>query len=157
MMNVPSRAVFVLFLLGTLITPVFIGAQKPVQKPASAPAPVSDAVLERQFAQTVRPFVNDYCSGCHSGPQPEAQFDLTSFANLSAVLEDFSHWTLLMERLTHEEMPPSSEPQPPAELRKQVIDWVKAVRANQLRKHAGDPGPVLARRLSNSEYNYTIR
>jgi hypothetical protein len=38
-----------------------------------------------------------------------------------------------------------------------VIDWVKAVRANELRKHAGDPGPVLARRLSNSEYNYTIR
>ena len=39
----------------------------------------------------------------------------------------------------------------------QVIDWVKAVRAEELRKHAGDPGPVLARRLSNSEYNYTVR
>ncbi len=38
-----------------------------------------------------------------------------------------------------------------------MIDWVKAVRAEELRKHAGDPGPVLARRLSNSEYNYTIR
>ena len=49
------------------------------------------------------------------------------------------------------------EPQPSAKLRQQVIDWVKAVRANELRKHAGDPGPVLARRLSNSEYNYTIR
>ena len=62
-----------------------------------------------------------------------------------------------MERLNHQEMPPDSEPQPPAHLRQQVIDWVKAVRANELRKHAGDPGPVLARRLSNSEYNYTIR
>jgi hypothetical protein len=38
-----------------------------------------------------------------------------------------------------------------------VIDWVKAVRANELRRSADDPGPVLARRLSNSEYNYTIR
>ena len=62
-----------------------------------------------------------------------------------------------MERLNHREMPPGSEPQPPADLRRKVIDWVKAVRANELRKHAGDPGPVLARRLSNSEYNYTIR
>ena len=62
-----------------------------------------------------------------------------------------------MERLNHQEMPPASEPQPPADLRQKVIDWVKAVRANELRKHAGDPGPVLARRLSNSEYNYTIR
>ena len=148
-MNAPSRAASVLFLLGTLVTPALTGAQKP--------APVSDSVLERQFSQTVRPFVDEYCAGCHSGAQPEAQFNLTSFTTLSSVLEDLPHWTLLMERLNHQEMPPDSEPQPPANLRQQVIDWVKAVRANELRKHAGDPGPVLARRLSNSEYNYTIR
>jgi len=148
-MNAPSRVASVLFLLGALFTPARTGAQKP--------AAVSDPVLEREFSQTVRPFVNEYCADCHSGPRPEAQLDLTSFAKLSSVLEDLPHWTLLMERLTHQEMPPSSEPQPPADLRRKVIDWVKAVRANELRKHAGDPGPVLARRLSNSEYNYTIR
>ncbi len=38
-----------------------------------------------------------------------------------------------------------------------MIDWIKAVRANEARKNAGDPGVVLARRLSNAEYNYTIR
>src|SRR5206468_7665629 len=31
------------------------------------------------------------------------------------------------------------------------------VRANEARKSAGDPGPVPARRLSNAEYDYTIR
>src|SRR5207248_11433007 len=36
-------------------------------------------------------------------------------------------------------------------------DWIPAVRAEQLKKSAGDPAPVLARRLSNAEYNYTIR
>jgi uncharacterized protein DUF1592/uncharacterized protein DUF1588/uncharacterized protein DUF1587/uncharacterized protein DUF1595/uncharacterized protein DUF1585 len=148
-MNAPSRAASVLFLLGTLVTPALTGAQKP--------APVSDSVLERQFSQTVRPFVEEFCAGCHSGAQPEAQFNLKSFTTLSSVLDDFSHWTLLMERLNHQEMPPDSEPQPSANVRQQVIDWIKAVRANELRKHAGDPGPVLARRLSNAEYNYTIR
>ena len=93
----------------------------------------------------------------HGGAQPEAQFDLTSFKTMSSVLQDLSHWTLLMERLNHQEMPPEFERQPPANLRQQVIEWVKAVRANELRKNAGDPGPVLARRLSNAEYNYTIR
>ena len=48
----------------------------------------------------------------------------------------------------------SSRPRKPA---RQVIDWVQAVRTNEARKNAGDPGPVLARRLSNAEYNYTIR
>jgi hypothetical protein len=154
-MNAPGRAasVSLLFLLGSLIAPVLTGAQKP----APESVPMSDAALEREFAKTVRPFVNEYCAGCHSGPQPEAQLDLTSFSKLSSVLEDLPHWTLLMERLNHQEMPPDSERQPPAQLRQQVINWVKAVRANELRKNAGDPGPVLARRLSNSEYNYTTR
>jgi hypothetical protein len=38
-----------------------------------------------------------------------------------------------------------------------VVAWIQAARLEQARKDAGDPGPVLARRLSNSEYNYTIR
>ena len=47
--------------------------------------------------------------------------------------------------------------QPPALERQAVMDWVRAMRSSEARKHAGDPGPVLARRLSNAEYNYTIR
>jgi len=62
-----------------------------------------------------------------------------------------------MERIERQEMPPKPVPQPPADRRQKVVEWVKAVRADELRKSAGDPGPVLARRLSNSEYNYTIR
>ena len=54
-------------------------------------------------------------------------------------------------------MPPKQAPQPPAEARRQVVEWIQAVRAEEIRKHAGDPGPVLNRRLSNAEYNYTIR
>ena len=144
-MNAHRLAASAVFLLGTLVAPVLTGAQKP------------DSGLAREFSQTVRPFIDEYCAECHGGPQAEAQFDLTSFTTLSSVLQDLSHWTLLMERLNHDEMPPDSEPRPPARLRQKVIDWVKAVRAEELRKNAGDPGPVLARRLSNSEYNYTIR
>src|SRR6187401_284149 len=101
-MSAPGRAAVVLLVLGTVITPALTGAQK------------LDRPLDRTFAQTVRPFVNEYCAQCHSGPKPEAQLDLTSFTTLSSVLEDLPHWTLLMERLTHQEMPPTSEPQPPS-------------------------------------------
>ena len=31
------------------------------------------------------------------------------------------------------------------------------MRAEEIKKFAGDPGMVLARRLSNAEYDYTIR
>jgi len=54
-------------------------------------------------------------------------------------------------------MPPKPLPAPPAEATANVIDWIHAVRAQQIAKSAGDPGLVLARRLSNAEYNYTVR
>src|SRR5438094_102149 len=41
--------------------------------------------------------------------------------------------------------------------RHEIIDWMQAMRKNEARKNAGDPGPVLARRLSNAEYDYTVR
>ncbi len=117
----------------------------------------ANRVLERGFTQTVRPFINEYCAGCHSGTTPAAQLDLKAYTTLTSVMQDFGHWNLLMERMERQEMPPKPIPQPPADRRQKVIEWVKAVRADELRKNAGDPGPVLAHRLSNSEYNYTIR
>ena len=113
--------------------------------------------LERQFEKTVRPFVATYCARCHSGPSPAAQFDLKSYTALGMVTHDFPRWALVGHRLEAHEMPPKALPQPPAEARERVIRWIHAVRAEEIRKNAGDPGLVLARRLSNAEYNYTIR
>lgn len=113
--------------------------------------------LEQQFAQTVRPFINRYCIACHSGETPAAQFDLKAYSTMNLVVRDHTRWALVGERMTAKEMPPSPIPQPPAEIRQQVIDWIKAMRSQEARRNAGDPGLVLARRLSNAEYNYTIR
>jgi hypothetical protein len=113
--------------------------------------------LDRQFEQTVRPYVAKYCQGCHSGQTPAAQFDLKGYTSMETVTQDFPRWNQVMERLTAKEMPPKPMPAPPAEVSEQVISWIRAVRAEEMRKSAGDPGPVLARRLSNAEYNYTIR
>ena len=76
---------------------------------------------------------------------------------METVVRDYPHWTLVLEKLSGEEMPPKAAPQPPPKSRRQVVDWIKAVRADVARRKAGDPGPVLVRRLSNAEYNYTIR
>ena len=86
-----------------------------------------------------------------------AQFDLKSYTTLEMVTRDYPRWALVMERLTAKEMPPKPMPSPPDEARQHVIDWIQKLRAEEVRKNAGDPGLVLARRLSNAEYNYTIR
>jgi hypothetical protein len=120
-------------------------------------ADAGNSNLERRFAQTVRPFLTGYCVGCHSGATPAAQFDLRSYSTMAAVIQDIPHWNLVLEKLTAKEMPPKQAKQPPADARQEVILWVQAMRASEARKNAGDPGLVLARRLSNAEYNYTVR
>ena len=122
--------------------------------PLAGATPVT---LDQQFTQTVRPFVTKYCIGCHSGQMPAAQFDIKSYTSAEMVKDDFARWSLLADRLTAKEMPPKPMPHPPEEAAQQVIDWVHALRAQLIKTSAGDPGLVLARRLSNAEYNYTIR
>jgi hypothetical protein len=124
--------------------------------PTTATAP-PDTEPERGFTQTVRPFLDTYCTTCHGGAKPAAQFDLTQYSSAQSVVDDFSRWNRVAARLNAREMPPKSANQPPEQARQQVIDWIKATWAVEARTHDGDPGVVLARRLSNAEYNYTIR
>lgn len=132
-------------------------ALSPVAIPALPAAKVSDSVLKQQFDATVKPFVAAYCVGCHSGEAPASKFDMALYSAMETVVEDFSQWVLVLGRLKVSDMPPSLMPQPPPDTRQRVIEWIEAVRTNEVLKNAGDPGVVLARRLSNSEYNYTIR
>ncbi len=123
--------------------------------PMAASGP--DPSIDQQFQRTVKPFVGKYCVACHSGNAAPAQFDLKSYTSVDMVTDNFARWTLLAERLKNQEMPPKPMPSPPAAEAQKVIDWVAAVRAAEIKKTAGDPGVVLARRLSNAEYDYTIR
>ncbi len=113
--------------------------------------------LQAQFDGTVKPFVGKYCVACHSGAQPTAQFDLKSYTSLDQVKEDFPRWNLLADRLTAHEMPPKQMKQPSDAERQAIIDFVHGVRAGEIRRLGGDPGIVLARRLSNAEYDNTVR
>lgn len=115
------------------------------------------AELDRGFTETVKPFVETYCAACHSGASPAAQFDLRKYATLPTVVGDIDHWSTVRLRLSSGTMPPKAMKQPDSESRQKVIAWIDELRKSEARKNAGDPGTVLATRLSNSEYNYSIR
>ena len=113
--------------------------------------------LDQQFTRTVKPFVTQYCVPCHSGGKPAAGLDFTIYTSLDTVVRDHARWAQVLDRLTALEMPPKAMPQPSPEAREQVMGWIRTMRANEARKAGDDPGLVLARRLSNAEYDYTIR
>ncbi len=113
--------------------------------------------LQHRLDDTVKPFVGKYCVTCHSGAQPTGQFDLKSYTSMDQVKEDFPRWSLLADRLTNHEMPPKPNRAPPQEAIDQIVAFVHDVRAEEIQRLGGDPGIVLARRLSNAEYDNTIR
>ena len=105
--------------------------------------------LERQYTETVRPFTVKYCVSCHGEKGIAAQFDLRPYTTLASVVKDHEHWALVLSKLQAGEMPPAvSAAQPAPAERQAVIAWVDAMRKAEARRNAGDPGLVLARRLS---------
>src|SRR5215472_1685718 len=95
---------------------------------ATGRANAAARTLDQQFEQTVRPFLTTYCAGCHSGKMAAAQLDLKAYTGLDTVTQDYRRWALVRKRLTAQEMPPKTVSQPPVEARRQVIDWIQAVR-----------------------------
>jgi hypothetical protein len=125
---------------------------------ATIPAIAADSDdLQNRLDNTVKPFVAKYCVTCHSGPQPTGQFDLKSYTSMDQVKEDFPRWSMLADRLTNHEMPPKQAAQPPPAAIDPIVAFVHDVRTEEILRLGGDPGIVLARRLSNAEYDNTIR
>jgi len=125
---------------------------------AGGSADPATAALPAAYRETVQPFLRTYCLECHDKPEPKGDLDLSAYPTLEAVARNHERWEAVLERLQAKAMPPAkAKRQPEAGLRRDVIAWIEAFRAHEARRNAGDPGRVLARRLSNAEYDATIR
>ncbi len=114
--------------------------------------------LERDFVGVVHPFLQAHCFSCHGQKKQEASLDLHAYSTIHAIAKDHGIWKLVLERLEAEEMPPEEAVRKPTPAQRGiVIAWIKAMRRDEAQRHAGDPGSVLARRLSNSEYDFSVR
>jgi mono/diheme cytochrome c family protein len=127
--------------------------------PADEAAPTAKAdPLEQRFSAQVQPFVEHYCVSCHGPEKHKGSLDLSHDSTVAAVAQNAGQWERVLERLRAEEMPPAKAPRrPTADERAAVVAWIRDVQEREERRNAGDPGPVLARRLSNAEFDYTIR
>ena len=105
------------------------------------------------LAQDVQPLLKQYCLGCHSTVRHMGDLDLERLASNS----DAKVWQSVVEQLSLGEMPPKGMPQPSDAERARLLDWVRTALRKAAIANAGDPGPVVLRRLNNAEYTYTIR
>src|SRR3989449_5850201 len=115
--------------------------------------PITAADYERE----IRPLLKEYCLGCHSTEKHKGDLDVERFSSLSEVMKHPKVWQSVVEQISLGEMPPKEKPQPAEAQRVRLLGWANGVLDDIALARAGDPGPVVLRRLSNAEYTYTIR
>jgi hypothetical protein len=135
-----------------------LGAETPhpgTQSPANRPGQF--IAIASEYSHDIRPLIAHVCLNCHSTAKQKGDLDLERFASLNDVRRDTKVWLKVAEMLDNGEMPPKEAKQPAAAERKQLRGWVERYLHAESLAQAGDPGPVVLRRLSNAEYTYTIR
>ena len=113
--------------------------------------------LAARYTAEIQPLLKKYCNDCHNADEFKGDLDLARFASFSAVLEEPQPWVGVIEQMELGEMPPKKKPQPSADERAKLLGWVNAALDEAAAKTAGDPGPVVLRRLNNAEFNFTAR
>lgn len=122
----------------------------PAQEPKADAKPAD-------YATAVQPLVKKYCLNCHSTKAKKGSLDLERFATLADVRKDVKVWQGIIEQIEAGEMPPKERPQPTDTEKKALLAWIRGFLDAEAKARTGDPGHVPLRRLSNAEYNYTVR
>ncbi|MFO0915345.1 MAG: DUF1592 domain-containing protein [Pirellulales bacterium] len=109
------------------------------------------------YSGRVRPLLQKYCFECHAGDTIEAEVDLSSFETLDSIRSNSRTWLKVRDMLDSGQMPPQESPQPEDAERDAMRRWVREFLTQEATARAGDPGPVVLRRLNNAQYTFTLR
>jgi len=113
--------------------------------------------IEQRYEPVIVPLLKTYCHECHSGDDAEAEIDLAGMKTMADVRREPIVWLKVREMLGSRQMPPKDAKQPTDDERSRLETWVRGFLQSEAQARAGDPGPLVLRRLCNAEYNYTVR
>ncbi len=112
---------------------------------------------DRAFESRIRPLLTRYCLDCHDAETQKGELDLERFDTLEKISKEPMIWDKALRQIQDGEMPPEKKKQPTPEETNRLTDWIETTLDNIALANAGDPGPVVLRRLSNREFTYTVR
>lgn len=107
--------------------------------------------------KAVEPMLAAKCYSCHGGEKTKGDVDLKQFAADPGVTENFDLWSDVKESIENGDMPPQKAKQLTPGEKDGITGWVQGSLDKLAEAKAGDPGPVTMRRLTNAEYDNTIR
>ena len=109
------------------------------------------------YAEKVLPILKDSCLNCHSTKKQKGDVDLEQFASVADIRRSPKIWEAVLEQVASGEMPPKKEKALTAAAKQTLLGWTRSTLEAIALANAGDPGPVVLRRLSHSEYTYAVQ
>ena len=97
------------------------------------------------------------CLDCHSGDDPQAAVALDRLLAAPDLAGDFRTWQAVREQIEAGRMPPREAGELAAADREALLAWLAPGLRAAIEANAGDPGNVTLRRLTNAEYDATVR
>ena len=107
--------------------------------------------------ESLRPMLEEHCYDCHGGIKTKGGVDLKKLDKNPSVLSEYALWDKVKEVVADGEMPPKKEEALKPDEKNKLLSWVTQELDQAANINVGDPGPVTMRRLTNAEYDYTMR
>lgn len=102
----------------------------------------------------VRPLLSVKCFRCHNTGNPKGGVNLDNYKERERVIKDGQFWLKVVDQIKTGAMPPKSEPALSENDYKKLVEGINSVLQSSLAQRR--PGNVVIRRLSHSEYHYTV-
>ncbi len=107
--------------------------------------------------ETLKPVLEERCYDCHGGIKTKGGVDLKRLEKDPSLEAEYPLWEKVQEVVGEGKMPPAKADPLTAEEKSKLLGWVTKSLDYVAYQNAGDPGPVTMRRLTNAEYDCTIR
>lgn len=110
-----------------------------------------------QVPESLEPFFQSYCYGCHDADTAKADLNLEGLSRFIVDGADAENWKDILDQLNSGEMPPKKKKQPSkVELARVVGDLTESLQSAQaMLKDSG--GEIALRRINRREYESTIK
>ena len=126
--------------------------------PAQAAAPQKTRATSPPPRPAAHQMFEKNCLPCHGAVKPEAGLSIVNLMKDSAVDTNARDWENIADMLEKGKMPPPEAIAFPSdEERAAAVSWIRTSLKDFAEAHAGDPGRVTVRRLTNAEYQYAVR
>ncbi|MDH5604104.1 MAG: DUF1592 domain-containing protein, partial [Cyclobacteriaceae bacterium] len=110
---------------------------------------------EDLFNNKIRPLMAAKCFECHNTGNTKGGVNLDNYKEVGRVITDGQRWLKVLDKIKSREMPPQNKTPLTSDEYTLLVEGIDKILQGSLKEET--PGQIVLRRLSHSEYRYTIK